>query len=531
MTARQRMTEAMNKLDKKSGFLGKASWLRDKALLCGKSWWLYGKSWLHDKVLSHGKPWWLRGKSWFDDKVLSHGKPWWLRGKSWLRGKWDTAKREEELDYQFLPAALEVLETPPAPFARVALILIVSLVTVVILWAFFSHMDITVQGSGVIVPKGKVKVIQPLEPGIVTAISVRDGQMVRQGEELITMDNTGASADRNTIAKELTTAALAVSRLEAQLQGKPEDFVPEPGADEQVVGTQRRLLAQTMRAQEERLSALDQEIERCAAERASIETNLERLTVALPLLQQLMAKKNNLAKKKLISQAELLQAKIEINDARHNLAAAKSDLAGVEARLAKAREEREMAVSEYQRDLLGQLAEARSKREQLTHSLEKANSQQAHARLVSPIDGIVQNLAVHTVGGVVTAAQPLMAIVPTGAGLEIEAKVADKDIGFVAEGQPTSVKVAAYPHTRHGDLPGTIEWVARDSIADEKLGMVYPIRVSLEKYELPNEVNGKKGVAVPGMTVTTDITVGRRRVIEYFLGPILRYRDESLREM
>jgi len=345
------------------------------------------------------------------------------------------------------------------------------------------------------------------------------------------MDNTSVSADRETIAKELTTATLAVNRLEAQLQGKPENFVPEPGADEQVVNTQKRLLAQTVRAQQERLSALSQEIERCAAERSSIETNLQRLAAALPLLEELVAKKNNLAKKKLISRAELLQAKIEINDARHNLTAAGSDLAGVEARLAKAQEERQMAVSEYQRELLRQLAEARSQREQLTHSLEKANNQQAHARLVSPIDGIVQNLAVHTVGGVVTAAQPLMAIVPTDAGLEIEAKVADKDIGFVAEGQKVSVKVAAYPNTRHGDLPGAIEWVARDSIADEKLGMVYPIRVSLQKYQMPNEVNGKHGVAAPGMTVTTDITVGRRRVIEYFLGPLLRYRDESLREM
>ena len=147
------------------------------------------------------------------------------------------------------------------------------------------------------------------------------------------------------------------------------------------------------------------------------------------------------------------------------------------------------------------------------------------------MDGIVQQLAIHTVGGVVTAAQPLLVIVPTESGFEVEAKVLNKDIGFVAPHQPVSVKVTAFPFTSYGALPGTIEWVAGDAVLDQDLGPVYPVRVSLTGHELPNRVNGRTGRITPGMTVSADVKVGSRRVIEYFLGPILRYRDQSLREM
>jgi len=123
-----------------------------------------------------------------------------------------------------------------------------------------------------------------------------------------------------------------------------------------------------------------------------------------------------------------------------------------------------------------------------------------------------------------------MVVVPIDGGLEVQANVLNRDIGFVDTGQAVSVKVDAYPFTRHGDLGGVLEWVGKDSVVDQTLGPVYPVRVSLQQYEVPKEVNGRQGEVSPGMTVTADIRIGRRRIIEYFLGPILRYKDRSLRE-
>ncbi len=450
-----------------------------------------------------------------------------------LHGKVSDYKksREAKFDFEFMPSTIEVLERPPAPFARFMLIFIVLLAAFIIGWASFAKMDIVVSGMGVVTPKGRVKVVQPLESGIVTAIHVRDGQVVKKGEPLITMDNTDSLADINTVQKELAATELAIMRLDAELQGDSSLFKPGDDKDSATIRLHQRLLEKSIGAQEEKLVTLDREIERCHAERASIQANLERLTTSLPLSKELFSKKKVMAKKKLISNAELLQAKIEMNDLEHNLITAESSITEVEARLARAWEERELASSEYQRDILRQLTDARAEKEQLQHQLTKAENQKTHLELKAPIDGTVQQLAVNTVGGVVTAAQSLMVIVPTDCDLEIDAKILDKDIGFIMEEQEVSVKVNAYPYTRHGDIAGHIEWVARDAVVDEQLGPSYPIRVAVSDYKLPNMINGRQGVITPGMTVTTDVKVGRRRVIEYFLGPILRYKDESLREI
>lgn len=440
-------------------------------------------------------------------------------------------QRARRRDYEFLPATLEVLERPPAPFSRAMLLCIVLFAAVAIAWATLARMDIVVTATGVVIPKGKVKIVQPLEPGIVTAIHVRDGQTVKAGDALISMDKADGLADINTLAKDLAKVELAILRLEAELQHNAGIFAPPPGADPETVLLNKRLLDQSMAAQAEKLATLATDIKRCSAEYETIQVSVRRLSESLPLTADLYEKKETLAEKQLISRAELLQARIELNDARHNLQASESQLQEVAARLTRTREERDLAATEYKRDLLRQLTEAKSNRENLTHQLTKAENRQTHFELKAPAGGIVQQLAIHTVGGVVTAAQPLLIIVPTDGGLEIEAKVLNKDIGFVTPDQEVSVKVAAYPFTQYGDLGGRIDWVARDAVIDQQLGPNYPIRVAVDTYNLPNIVGGRQGVITPGMTVTADVKVGRRRVIEYFLGPIMRYKDQSLREI
>ncbi len=438
---------------------------------------------------------------------------------------------EMRRDYEFMPATLEVLDRPPAPFAGVMLGFIVVFAAAAISWASFARMDIVVSGMGVVIPRGKVKIVQPLEPGMVTAIHVRDGQLVKTGEPLISLDQADGLADISTTRKELAKAELNSLRLNAELQRDAALFSPPLDADAETVHLYKRLLEQSMAARKEKGITLAMEIERCSAECETIRTNLRRLSGSLPISRDLYEKKKILAERKLISMTELLQAQIEIGDSEHNLQAMASQLQEVEARLLRAREEKDLAESEYNRDLLRQLTEAENNRETLLHQLAKAENRQMHFDLKAPADGVVQQLAIHTIGGVVTAAQPLMIIVPTDGGLEIEAKVLNKDIGFIASAQEVSVKVAAYPFTQYGDLTGKIEWVASDAVIDQELGPNYPIRVSVGDYRLPNIVNGRQGVISPGMTVTADVKVGKRRVIEYFLGPIMRYKDQSLREI
>lgn len=434
-------------------------------------------------------------------------------------------------DFEFMPATIEVLERPPAPFARLVVIMLITLAFITILWAIIARIDIVATGTGMVIPKGRVKVVQPLEPGIITEIAVEDGQLVKRGELLVKMDSTESTADVNNLQRELVLTKLTISRLRAQLAGDPILFKPPKEAEKQEVTLQQQLLTQSLLTYQEKMQSLEHSVSRAEAEVRSASNRISWLEESLPLAEKLYEKKKSMAEQEMLASGRYLQAQMEINDVRKNLAIEKARMEELKLNLSLKKDEKQLQESEYRRELLKELTETDKKREGLVQHLAKANNRFVNRELRSPADGIVQQLAVNTIGGVVTAAQPLMTIVPVDSGLEVEAKILNKDIGFVAKGMLTSVKVAAYPFTRHGDLQGRIDWVGGDAVMDEQLGPVYPVRITVDSYKLPNSINGKRGQILPGMTVTTDIKVGTRRVIHYFLGPILRYKDQSLREL
>ncbi len=194
-----------------------------------------------------------------------------------------------------------------------------------------------------------------------------------------------------------------------------------------------------------------------------------------------------------------------------------------------AQRQRAALAAETRRATLDRLREAEQKMDALAQEQIKADSRSGLMRLTAPVAGTVQQLAVHTVGGVVTPAQPLLVIVPGDNPLEVEAFfVENKDIGFVRAGQTAEVKVETFNFTKYGTLRGTVTQVSGDAIQDEKRGLVYAARVKLDRTTL--NVDGKTVSLSPGMAVTAEIKTGKRRVIEYFLSPLMQVGDESLRE-
>jgi len=178
--------------------------------------------------------------------------------------------------------------------------------------------------------------------------------------------------------------------------------------------------------------------------------------------------------------------------------------------------------------VFGQLADSEKRASGVEQDLIKAEQREKAQRLVSPIDGTVQQLAVHTVGGVVSPAQPLMAIVPDDDVLEVEARLLNSDVGFVKPGQRVEVKLDAFPFTKYGTLPGVLQSVSADSVQDEKLGLIYPIRVKLDRNKV--DVDGQPITLAPGMATTVEIKTGSRRLIEFILSPVMRLHQESMRE-
>lgn len=196
--------------------------------------------------------------------------------------------------------------------------------------------------------------------------------------------------------------------------------------------------------------------------------------------------------------------------------------------MAQQKEQKEAVVANFIRQTREQLLQAEQQLVQLQQDGVKLQSRSELLELRAPVDGTVQQLAVHTEGGVVTEAQPLLVVVPANDKLEIDAMVENKDIGFISVGQQAEVKVEAFPFTRYGILDGRVINMSLDAIADEKRGLLYQTRILLDQAWIG--VEGKQVQLVPGMAVTVEIKTGKRRVIDYFLSPVLQYGSEGIRE-
>ncbi len=272
-----------------------------------------------------------------------------------------------------------------------------------------------------------------------------------------------------------------------------------------------------------KLAVLDAETARRRAEQATAEIGIAKLEQALPLLKerQLAATGNG---SRLIA-LEVRQQLVEMRHEPRALRQRREDLAaGLEALL----RQRQQTEAEYAKTVLGQRVEAERKIAGLGEELRKAEQRRDVQTLTAPIGGVVQQLAVHTLGGVVTPAQALMAIVPAAATLEVEAQLANRDIGFVQAGQDVELKLETFMFTRYGTIPGKVVSISRDAVQDEKKGLLYPGRIALLRDTI--DVDGRKLPLRAGMALTAEIKTDHRKVIDYLLSPIRRYAHDSLRE-
>ncbi|SDR46704.1 type I secretion membrane fusion protein, HlyD family [Rhizobiales bacterium GAS113] len=343
-------------------------------------------------------------------------------------------KRGQRDELAFLPAALEIVETPPSPTGRAIAITLIALFCLALAWASLGQVDIVASAPGKIVPTGRSKVIQPFETGVVRAIHVKDGQSVTAGETLIELDPTINEADGNRLRSDLMAARLDIARLRAALAGTADplaDFAPPAEAASAVIATQRQFLMNMLEEHRAKLAALDRQRTQKEAERASIAATIDKLQATIPIHQERVDIRKLLYDHQNGSKLIYLEDLQSLVENQRELVVAKSRYREAEAATAAIVETRAQMEAEYRRGLSGELAEAERKAAGLTEDLVKAEQRTKLQLLAAPVDGMVQQLAVHTVGGVVTPAQTLLVIAPTDSRLEIEAMVSNRDIGFI----------------------------------------------------------------------------------------------------
>ncbi|HEY7663066.1 MAG TPA: HlyD family type I secretion periplasmic adaptor subunit [Xanthobacteraceae bacterium] len=460
------------------------------------------------------------------------------------------ARRIDEL--AFLPAALEIVETPPSPVGRALAATIILLFCAALAWAWWGTIDIVASASGKIVPSGRTKIIQPFETAVVRAIRVQDGQAVKAGDVLIELDPTLTAAERDRLRSDLSAEQLNIARLRAALAGGDDplaEFTPPADADPALISTQRQLLINQVSEHRAKLAGLARQQAQKEAEQATTAATIHKLETMIPTIQPRVDIRKTLMDKELGSKLAYFETLQLLIEQQEELSVQQSRRREAEAAVAAIRETRAQAAAEYRRALSDDLAKAEQKANGLAQDLIKAEQRTRLQQLTAPVDGVVQQLAIHTVGGVVTPAQPLLAVVPSDSRLEIEALVSNRDIGFVHAGQQAEIKVDTFNFTRYGLLRGLVLNVSQDAIIrdrpPERAGdrmpgthddssepkgqeLNYSARISLDRSQM--RIDDRMVDLSPGMAVTVEIKTGSRRILSYLLSPLLRYRQESLRE-
>lgn len=436
---------------------------------------------------------------------------------------------------EFLPAAIEVMDTPASPTGRIVTWCIIAFFVLTIIWAIVGKIDIHATLQGRLVPIGSVKVIEPLETGTVLSIHVNEGTRVKKGQLLLELDPTDSTVDRNRLAREAIASRTVAARLRESIRAARDrvaviDVVlraPE-GARLEMVELHREVLMRTVAAHRARIASIDGEIAQHHAQLQRIANSVAERKKLVGVINERVEMYTKLLKSRTGTRSAYLQVAQLLYEERSNLVTESGQLNEVKAATRSLELRRDEEVATFLHDAVQQLAEVENEISRLDQELIKATRREARNRMHAPVAGVVRQLAVHTIGEVVTTDQQIMTIVPENTELEVEAMLLNKDKGFVFESQSVEVKLEAFPFTKFGTVDGEILDVSNDSVEQENVGMVFPVRISMKQNFIL--VEGERRFFTPGMSVTVEVKTGKRRVIEYLLTPLLRYRDEAIRE-
>lgn len=455
------------------------------------------------------------------------------------------------LEREFLPPLLEIQETPPSPVKRWTAWTLIALVITLTVWASVGKVSIVATAPGKFIPDGRLKEIQPLESSIVKAIDIREGQRVHKGDLLIELDPSLSAAQLRANADKYGFNRLEQARLISELSDRRPDFagVDQPRSRVQLEERMRR-------AQESDYAAKIAEAQAAIGEKfaalAAAQATLEKYVQLTALAAQREASARPLVPIGAISREDYLKLEEDLVQNRQDAAAQQKTIEQDQAALTQAQQALDQVKRDHAANLYHDLAERVADEPALKGDFDKSKKLYALEWLRSPIDGVVQSVDVTTVGQVVTPAQSLVTIVPDGTPLIVEATVSNNDIGYIKVGQRVQVKVDTFPFQKYGTLTGTLVWISPDAedrsatsrdidtrtgaVPDATLraqehdpnaGFVYRVHIRVANARFV--VEGQPTSVEPGMTVQADILTGRRRVIEFFLSPVIKYLNEGLR--
>lgn len=429
---------------------------------------------------------------------------------------------------EFLPSILEVTETPPSPVGRAVLWSLVVLLVVGAIYICVGEVDEVAIANGKVIPVGNVKIVQSQNKGAIKELDVKEGDYVEEGQTLVVLDTTKTQADVDQLKKQAAYYGMTVDRLQAEMQDAP--FTPPQ--DPEGLLEQKDIDAQVTLYESRRAKlAADQEKNLAAVQQASAavegsQAQLQKYRALQNVAQEKEDRLNELMQEDAISYFQLLEARATRVEYQRNADATEKNILEQQGKLSEAQDNFATTDSAYRQDTMSQLVEAKRQYNAIEEELKKANETNQQSEIVAPISGRVNQLAVHTLGGVVSEGQAIMMIVPDDATMEIEAYADNKDIGFIQQGQNAEVKVETFNFQKFGMVNATVDEISPDAGSDAQNKETY------QKYRLTLGLeNDDSGIDLtPGMNVTAEIKIKKKKIIDFFLDPFRKYKDEALRE-
>jgi hemolysin D len=442
--------------------------------------------------------------------------------KVWKKLSLNILKKDDT--HEFKPTMAEIEEKPANPLGKLIFWIIIASFVFFALWTCIGRVDVVVSARGLIIPEGDVKIIQPLDTGVVSSILCKEGDFVKKSQSLMEIDPSMTAPEVDSKRKNLQFLELEKLRMYSALGKK--GFNPDGKVhDRETIKIQRELYASSLGGLEKQLEAKKAELNRIEEEIQSVQKekahNKAMLIVASDKEKRLRAVIDIIAKNEyekttndiLIYLNNIEQSGHKIGQLNHQKRQISSEIALINENF------KTVSLKEFS-DKHRQATEIRAE-------IDKTAFRNEKQKILSPVEGHISNLYFHTIGGVVTPAQKLMAIVPIDAPLIIKASVLNKDIGFIKEGMPVLIKIDTFDFQKYGTLNGTIRNIAKHSTEDEKLGPVYEVFIS--PLETSIMVEGRMVSITSGMSLTAEIKVGKRRIIEFFVYPLIKYMDEGIK--
>ncbi len=424
---------------------------------------------------------------------------------------------------EFKPVLAEIEDNPVSPLSQVTFWLVILIFSASIAWMCLGEIDIVVSSSGKAVPVGESKVLQPLDSGIIAKLLVKEGDLVNAGQPLVEIDPSATQPGIESLSNDIEQSNLEIERINACLENR--SFSPSgSGNHDHLLATQSQLHESSLNNLNSLIAAKTAELNRVDAEIKETKALKEKYTT---LLESAVAKEYRLSGViDIIARSEYDKVVDDITSYKGEIAQAEHKLSQLSHQVSQLKEETLELQHKYHEDNLKELAEkhrAKSKSEADLKELTFKNTKQI---IRAPISGYVDRLFIHTVGGVVTPAEKLMSIVPTKAPVVAKVAVLNKDIGFVKTGMPVQIKVETFDFQKYGMYDGNVQLISKDSYEDEKQGMVFDVYVKPTTPFLL--IEGKRQQLQTGMTLTAEIKVGKRRIIEFIIYPLVKYMHEGM---